>query len=107
VTLQEMIADLPGSDRYAHYRAALARLPPAERELIVQRCEQEASYEEIAARFGLASSREARTLVSAAMKRLASELARRPAPVADRRPRSVPRFLAILFHWPWRDSHPH
>jgi DNA-directed RNA polymerase specialized sigma24 family protein len=100
--------DVMSEDVKARYLAALATLSPADRELIVQRFEEESTYETIAERCGLASANQARVSFSRAIQRLASEMAgtaANAAPIPDRHSR-VSRILRLLWRWPWRDSHP-
>lgn len=63
-----------GHEAAARYEAALQRLKPEERELIVARVEMGNSYQQIAARHGKASADAARMAVSRALVRLAEEM---------------------------------
>ena len=59
-----------GRERLDRYEAALARLPPVEREAIVARLELRQSYKEIALAIGKPSADTARMLVARAVKNL-------------------------------------
>jgi RNA polymerase sigma factor (sigma-70 family) len=63
------------AEAYEHYREALSRLTPKEREMIVARIEVQWSLPEIAHRFGLRTVDAARMAVSRAVKRLTKDLA--------------------------------
>ncbi|HEY2433387.1 MAG TPA: sigma-70 family RNA polymerase sigma factor [Vicinamibacterales bacterium] len=63
-----------GSEALARYEAALARLRPAEREVVIARVEMGHSYQQIAAGHGKASADAARMAVSRALLRLAEEM---------------------------------
>jgi RNA polymerase sigma-70 factor (ECF subfamily) len=63
-----------GRQAVARYEAALARLRPAERELVIARVELGQSYQQIAAAHGKASADAARMGVSRALLRLAEEM---------------------------------
>ncbi len=65
-----------GAEALERYEAALARLKPQERELIVARCELDFSNDEIAALFDKPSTAAARVAVGRALVRLAEEMAR-------------------------------
>ena len=65
-----------GQEALDRYEAALQRLKPQERELIVARCELDFSHEEIAALFDKPTSSAARVAVGRALARLAEEMAR-------------------------------
>ena len=64
-----------GRETLRRYEAALARLKPEERELIVSRVELEVSYAEIAGLTGRVSADAARMAVTRALIRLAKEMA--------------------------------
>lgn len=79
----EHIADDPspiehaiGREALERYEAALQRLKPQERELIVARCELDFSSEEIATLFDKPTPAAARVAVGRALVRLAEEMAR-------------------------------
>jgi RNA polymerase sigma factor (sigma-70 family) len=63
-----------GHEALARYEAALARLRPEEREVIIARVELGQSYQQIAASHGKASADAARMAVSRALVRLAEEM---------------------------------
>jgi RNA polymerase sigma-70 factor (ECF subfamily) len=63
-----------GSEALARYEAALGRLRPGERELVIARVELGQSYQQIAAAHGKASADAARMAVSRALLRLAEEM---------------------------------
>ena len=63
-----------GREALARYEAALARLRPAERELVIARVELGQSYQQIAAAHAKASVDAARMAVSRALLRLAEEM---------------------------------
>jgi RNA polymerase sigma-70 factor (ECF subfamily) len=63
------------AEAYDHYRDALSRLTPKDRELIVGRIEVQWSLAEIAHRFGLRTVDAARMAVNRAVKRLTTDLA--------------------------------
>ena len=63
-----------GREAVARYEAALARLKPDEREVIIARVELGQSYQQIAAGHGRASADAARMAVSRALARLAEEM---------------------------------
>ena len=65
-----------GQEALERYEAALQRLKPQERELIVARCELDFSNEEIAALFDKPTPSAARVAVGRALARLAEEMAR-------------------------------
>jgi RNA polymerase sigma-70 factor (ECF subfamily) len=65
-----------GREALERYEAALQRLKPQERELIVARCELDFSNDEIAALFDKPTSAAARVAVGRALVRLAEEMAR-------------------------------
>ena len=58
-----------------HYRAALRRLRPCEREAIVARLEQHHGYETVALILGKPNANAARVAVTRALAKLAVELA--------------------------------
>ena len=62
-------------EAYEHYRQALARLSPKDREIIVARIEVQWSLAEIAHRFGMRTVDAARMAVTRAVKRLTNDLA--------------------------------
>lgn len=62
------------AEAYDHYRDALSRLHPKDREMIVARIEVQWSLSEIAHRFGLRTVDAARMAVSRAVKRLTKDL---------------------------------
>ena len=64
-----------GREAFERYEAALERLKPHERELIVARCELDFSNDEIAILFNKPSSAAARVAVGRALVRLAEEMA--------------------------------
>jgi RNA polymerase sigma-70 factor (ECF subfamily) len=64
-----------GREAFERYEAALARLKPHERELIVARCELDFSNDEIAVLFNKPSTAAARVAVGRALVRLAEEMA--------------------------------
>ena len=61
-------------EAYERYRAALQRLRPRDREMVVARVEVQWSIPEIAHRFGMPSFDAARVAVSRSLKRLHAEL---------------------------------
>ena len=61
-------------EAYEHYRAALERLRPRDREMVVARVEVQWSIAEIAHRFDLPSFDAARVAVSRSLKRLTAQL---------------------------------
>jgi RNA polymerase sigma-70 factor (ECF subfamily) len=63
-----------GSEALARYEAALARLRPDEREVVIARVELGQSHQQIAAAHGKASADAARMAVSRALVRLAEEM---------------------------------
>jgi RNA polymerase sigma-70 factor (ECF subfamily) len=63
-----------GHEALARYEAALARLRPSERELVIARVELSQSYQQIAAAHAKASVDAARIAVSRALLRLAEEM---------------------------------
>jgi RNA polymerase sigma-70 factor (ECF subfamily) len=63
-----------GREALTRYEAALARLRPAEREVVIARVEMGQSYQQIAAGHGRASADAARMAVSRALLRLAEEM---------------------------------
>lgn len=63
-----------GHEALARYEAALTRLRPEEREVIIARVELGQSYQQIAAGHGKASADAARMAVSRALVRLAEEM---------------------------------
>lgn len=65
-----------GQEAFERYEAALQRLKPQERELIVARCELDFSNEEIAALFDKPTPSAARVAVGRALAKLAQEMAR-------------------------------
>jgi RNA polymerase sigma-70 factor, ECF subfamily len=65
-----------GREALERYEAALQRLKPQERELIVARCELDFSNDEIAALFDKRTTAAARVAVGRALVRLAEEMAR-------------------------------
>jgi DNA-directed RNA polymerase specialized sigma24 family protein len=65
-----------GQQALERYEAALERLKPQERELIVARCELDFSYDEIAALFDKPTPAAARVAIARALARLAEEMAR-------------------------------
>jgi RNA polymerase sigma-70 factor (ECF subfamily) len=64
-----------GREAFDRYEAALERLKPHERELIVARCELDFSNDEIAVLFNKPSSAAARVAIGRALVRLAEEMA--------------------------------
>jgi RNA polymerase sigma-70 factor, ECF subfamily len=64
-----------GREAVERYEAALQRLNPQERELIVARCELDFSTDEIAVLFGKPTTAAARMAISRALVRLAEEMA--------------------------------
>ena len=64
-----------GREAFDRYEAALQRLKPQERELIVARCELDFSNDEIAVLFNKPSTAAARVAVGRALVRLAEEMA--------------------------------
>lgn len=64
-----------GREAFERYEAALERLKPQERELIVARCELDFSNDEIAVLFNKPSSAAARVAIGRALVRLAEEMA--------------------------------
>ena len=65
-----------GEEAVQRYEAALARLLPEEREVIVARVELESSYQDMAQALGKPSADAARMAVSRALLRLAEEMKR-------------------------------
>ena len=65
-----------GQEALERYEAALERLKPQERELIVARCELDFSNEEIAVLFDKPTPAAARVAIGRALARLAEEMAR-------------------------------
>jgi RNA polymerase sigma factor (sigma-70 family) len=65
------------AEAYDHYRHALTKLTPKERELIVARIEVQWSLAEIAHRFGMRTVDAARMAVNRAVKRLTNDLNQR------------------------------
>ena len=65
-----------GQEALERYEAALERLKPQERELIVARCELDFSNDEIAVLFGKPTPSAARVAIGRALTRLAEEMAR-------------------------------
>jgi RNA polymerase sigma-70 factor (ECF subfamily) len=63
-----------GQEAMERYEAALQRLRPEEREVIIARVELQQSYQQIAAAHGKASADAARMAVSRALVRLAEEM---------------------------------
>jgi RNA polymerase sigma factor (sigma-70 family) len=63
-----------GTEALARYEAALQRLKPEEREIIVARVEMQQSYQQIAAAHGKSSADAARMAVTRALVRLAEEM---------------------------------
>lgn len=63
-----------GAETLARYEAALGRLSPQDRELVILRIEMRCSYDEVAASTGKGSAAHARTAVSRAIARLAREM---------------------------------
>jgi RNA polymerase sigma-70 factor (ECF subfamily) len=63
-----------GSEAAERYEAALQRLRPEEREVIIARVEMQQSYQEIAAAHGKSSPDAARMAVTRALVRLAEEM---------------------------------
>jgi RNA polymerase sigma-70 factor (ECF subfamily) len=63
-----------GQEAVARYEAALQRLRPEEREVIIARVEMQQSYGQIAAAHGKASADAARMAVTRALVRLAEEM---------------------------------
>jgi RNA polymerase sigma-70 factor (ECF subfamily) len=63
-----------GHEALGRYEAALARLRPSERELVIARVELSQSYQQIAAAHAKASADAARMAVSRALLRLAEEM---------------------------------
>jgi RNA polymerase sigma factor (sigma-70 family) len=62
------------AEAYQRYRAALAKLDPRDREMIVARIEVQWSLSEIAHRFGMSTADAARMAVKRALQRLANTL---------------------------------
>lgn len=69
-----------GRENVERYEAALARLRPRDREAIVMRLEQQASYEAMAEHFAMPTPNAARVAVKRALLRLAHEMARPGGP---------------------------
>lgn len=65
------------AEAYEHYRQALSRMSPKDREIIVARIEVQWSLAEIAHRFGMRTVDAARMAVTRAVKRLTNDLAAR------------------------------
>jgi RNA polymerase sigma factor (sigma-70 family) len=65
------------AEAYEHYREALTRMTPKDREMIVARIEVQWSLAEIAHRFGMRTVDAARMAVTRAIKRLTTDLAAR------------------------------
>lgn len=65
------------AEAYEHYREALTRMSPKDREIIVARIEVQWSLAEIAHRFGMRTVDAARMAVTRAVKRLTNDLAGR------------------------------
>jgi RNA polymerase sigma-70 factor (ECF subfamily) len=65
------------AEAYDHYREALSRLTPKDREMIVARIEVQWSLAEIAHRFGMRTVDAARMAVNRAVKRLTNDLNQR------------------------------
>ena len=65
-----------GREALGNYEAALGRLKPEERELIIARVEMEYTYEELAQALGKPSSEAARKAAKRALVRLAEEMKR-------------------------------
>lgn len=63
-----------GTEALERYEAAMGRLKPEERELIIARVEMQQSYQQIAATHGKASPDAARMAVTRALVRLAEEM---------------------------------
>jgi RNA polymerase sigma-70 factor, ECF subfamily len=71
-----------GRERCEQYELALERLAPRDREIIILRLEQQASYEELALQLDIATPNAARALVRRAVFRLGRQLTR----IQGRRP---------------------
>jgi RNA polymerase sigma-70 factor (ECF subfamily) len=69
------IEDAIGRDEMARYEAALARLRPEEREMVIARVEMDMTYEEIGEAMGKPSKNAARMATVRAIERLAREMA--------------------------------
>jgi len=65
-----------GAERVERYDAALQRLTPRDRELIVARLELQQSYQDIAAAMGKPTPNAARAAIVRAMYRLSREIQR-------------------------------
>jgi RNA polymerase sigma-70 factor (ECF subfamily) len=65
-----------GAEAVARYEAALSRLRPDDREVVIARVEMDMSYEEIAQLLGKPSADAARMAVHRALLRLAEEMKR-------------------------------
>ena len=65
-----------GTEALERYEAALARLRPEEREVIVARVEMDGSYQDVAQALGKPSADAARMAVTRALLRLAEEMSR-------------------------------
>jgi RNA polymerase sigma-70 factor (ECF subfamily) len=63
-----------GTEALERYEAAMQRLKPDEREIIVARVEMQQSYQQIAAAHGKSSPDAARMAVTRALVRLAEEM---------------------------------
>jgi RNA polymerase sigma-70 factor (ECF subfamily) len=72
-----------GREALDHYEAALRRLKPDDRELIVARVEMEYTYEELAQALGKPSPEAARKAAQRALVRLAEEMKRGRAQAGD------------------------
>jgi RNA polymerase sigma-70 factor (ECF subfamily) len=65
-----------GREEFARYRAALAQLPPSDREAIVARVERQQSYREVARTLGKPNANAARMTVVRATERLLHAMTR-------------------------------
>ena len=63
-----------GRDEIERYEAALAELPPAQREAVMMRIEFDYGYAEIAAALGMPSANAVRMMISRALVRLAERM---------------------------------
>jgi RNA polymerase sigma-70 factor (ECF subfamily) len=72
-----------GHETWEHYEAALQRLKPDDRELIIARVEMEYTYEELAQALGRPSPEAARKAAQRALVRLAEEMKRGGAQPVD------------------------
>jgi RNA polymerase sigma-70 factor (ECF subfamily) len=70
------LAQAIGRENRGRYEAALARLRPSDRELVIARLELHYGYEDLAVAFGKATVNAARVAVGRAVHRLAEEIRR-------------------------------